>query len=1146
MKNRLFINRKFIRIFLLLFLGIGAGGPLSFAQKSIYHIGDVIQFRDGSTGVVCYVNPDNPQEGWVMDIVDVPADTHNLTARGKFALYDGAQLPFAAQLEQSQNCYDVAAWTPEGKANTKLLNDHWELSPLIREHYVADHYHNGWYIPDIQQLTQMFFLSVILKDSVEAYGGNVFLSSSSSVPEVEYWSSSAISNNKVQTLYFSSGQLPPIGDCPATSTKHFVRLVRDFKVDEAVAYWLEAPDVTSNSLTVTAPSANQHFMEMRDSVFHAMIVYGDSLFEALPTTVHMHPVYRYQTGDPREILIDSICAQTDKYTRNGFNINVSNPTAPTFKTYQLNLHTRELCDSIVKLKLRVDPKYEFHDTVAICETGLPFEWEGRTYYGTTVDSIHYKTEYGCHCDSVRWLHLYVAQKPNITINQEGSSCQNENFTLTASTEYAYNAFPDYEELFDGVTSNNGAELENDAGTKPIHLISSMTLFKDANYAKWLLNDRAILVGSSGIDANTGLRRYARITTKPLDLSEPFVLNLSLKGWGRTPTSPKLETPPTRVVVTVTAADGTVQRDSLTVPGYNSDVTGGTYQNYQIRFEGAGENAAITLQAIDETQYNPATDSLFEYADQRFYMQRFAINNVECDYKWFNLAETELATGPVVSFTTSHDTTLVVQATTLQGHVAPFAECVARDTVTVKVINPTVSLSASGNDVCEGSDLELNAVVSVTGVSQELLDGAQVTYQWTDSDGPVSTQQNPTISAASIDGPDEYVYTVSVEVNLSDGLCVVEREETVSVEVYPSPETPKLSIANNTSCEVDKNGTITLQNSPAGYSYALYQGDNLYIDFQSGTSFTGLAPGSYTVVVRNEDGCTSSIPATIMDGSNAVSNAVTATACDYYVWNNVTYTESDDYQQTFTNVLGCDSIVTLHLTINKSTHDVTVENACEEFSWHNELYDESGTYTYIYTNVDNCPSVDTLKLTIKHGTHTPYTVEECDSYPWHGQTYTQSDVYTYDYTNGEGCPSTDTLKLTIKKSTEGIDTQVECDSYKWIDGITYTTSTTTPTHVIPGGNSVSCDSTVTLHLTIKNSTHDVFPISECDSYVWHGTEYTASGTYEYDYTNAAGCPSTDTLKLTIKKSTEGIDTQVECDSYKWIDGITYTTSTTTPT
>ncbi|MBQ9586542.1 MAG: T9SS type A sorting domain-containing protein, partial [Bacteroidales bacterium] len=51
------------------------------------------------------------------------------------------------------------------------------------------------------------------------------------------------------------------------------------------------------------------------------------------------------------------------------------------------------------------------------------------------------------------------------------------------------------------------------------------------------------------------------------------------------------------------------------------------------------------------------------------------------------------------------------------------------------------------------------------------------------------------------------------------------------------------------------------------------------------------------------------------------------------------------------------------------------------------------------------------------------------------------------------------------------------------------------------------------------------MTACDSYTWHGTEYTAGGTPTYQTVNAAGCDSTVTLNLTINYSTTTHDTLV---------------------
>ena len=145
---------------------------------------------------------------------------------------------------------------------------------------------------------------------------------------------------------------------------------------------------------------------------------------------------------------------------------------------------------------------------------------------------------------------------------------------------------------------------------------------------------------------------------------------------------------------------------------------------------------------------------------------------------------------------------------------------------------------------------------------------------------------------------------------------------------------------------------------------------------------------------------------------------TATACGSYSWHGYeNLIESGDYMDTLVNVAGCDSIVTLHLTVNLGTHNVTDTTLCngESFTWHDSTYTESGTYTYDYLNETDCPSTDTLHLTVNHGTHnvTDTTLCNGESFTWHDSTYTESGTYTYDYLNETDCPSTDTLHLTVE-------------------------------------------------------------------------------------------------------------------------------------
>ena len=68
--------------------------------------------------------------------------------------------------------------------------------------------------------------------------------------------------------------------------------------------------------------------------------------------------------------------------------------------------------------------------------------------------------------------------------------------------------------------------------------------------------------------------------------------------------------------------------------------------------------------------------------------------------------------------------------------------------------------------------------------------------------------------------------------------------------------------------------------------------------------------------------------------------------------------------TLQTLAGCDSIVTLDLTINRSyLDDTTVLIACDSSEWNGVMYDSSGVYVDTLQSVAGCDSIVTLDLTI---------------------------------------------------------------------------------------------------------------------------------------------------------------------------------------
>lgn len=321
----------------------------------------------------------------------------------------------------------------------------------------------------------------------------------------------------------------------------------------------------------------------------------------------------------------------------------------------------------------------------------------------------------------------------------------------------------------------------------------------------------------------------------------------------------------------------------------------------------------------------------------------------------------------------------------------------------------------------------------------------------------------------------------------------------------------------------------------------------YIWPENGMTYTNT--GLYTTVIPNAIGCDSTITLDLTIGSSFNTTQIVS-ACDAYVWpaNGNTYTSSGLYTANFTTALGCDSIINLDLTINTSSTAIVNLSTCDLYTWplNGNSYASSGIYFATIPNAAGCDSVVTLNLTITNSSNTLETVTTCNTYTWptNGQTYTVSGSYQAILTNAVGCDSLVTLDLTIGYSQTSSEVVTACDSYTWpVNGLTYTTS---GTYSINGFTSLGCDSSYTLDLTIGTSTTGSQTIVACDSYTWplNGMVYNASGVYEDTILNVNGCDSIVTLNLTINNSSSSSETITACNSYTWpVNGQTYSSSGT---
>lgn len=213
------------------------------------------------------------------------------------------------------------------------------------------------------------------------------------------------------------------------------------------------------------------------------------------------------------------------------------------------------------------------------------------------------------------------------------------------------------------------------------------------------------------------------------------------------------------------------------------------------------------------------------------------------------------------------------------------------------------------------------------------------------------------------GPGEYNIVVTDDAGNSDGFTAT-IDEWPGISIYPTP--------TNETCSGSCDGSIFFEDATGwgsgGYSI---DGGSTY---QFSQNFENLCPGSYHAFTKvpnstNSGYCDIDLGwFTVSSGSGSPNTGTDIqSTCDSYTWiDGNTYTSSNNTAtHTLTNAAGCDSVVTLDLTITYSTSGTDVQSACNSYTWidGNTYTASNNTATYTLTNEAGCDSVVTLDLTI---------------------------------------------------------------------------------------------------------------------------------------------------------------------------------------
>ena len=235
-----------------------------------------------------------------------------------------------------------------------------------------------------------------------------------------------------------------------------------------------------------------------------------------------------------------------------------------------------------------------------------------------------------------------------------------------------------------------------------------------------------------------------------------------------------------------------------------------------------------------------------------------------------------------------------------------------------------------------------------------------------------------------------------------------------------------------------------------------------------------------------------------------------------------YTASGIFVDTLTSLAtGCDSIVTLDLTVHPIPVTTLVEEICdgELYEVGNSDYTTSGVYQDVLASVvTGCDSIVNLDLTVHPIPVTGLVEEICDgeTYPVGTSVYTESGVYQDVLASVvTGCDSIVNLNLTVHPiPVTGLVEEI-CDGETYTVGPSAYTASGVYQDVLTSAVT-GCDSIVNLDLTVNQVYNvELFQnICTDGSFEVGGTSFAEEGVYTQTLTSREGCDSVVTLNLFV--------------------------------
>ncbi len=184
-------------------------------------------------------------------------------------------------------------------------------------------------------------------------------------------------------------------------------------------------------------------------------------------------------------------------------------------------------------------------------------------------------------------------------------------------------------------------------------------------------------------------------------------------------------------------------------------------------------------------------------------------------------------------------------------------------------------------------------------------------------------------------------------------------------------------------------------------------------------------GVYTQILTASNGFDSIV--TLSLNVNPIFNTeLSATICQGQVYNENGFnvSEAGVYTQTLTSVNGCDSIITLTLNILPSYNTNLTATICQGQTYAENGFNvsEAGVYTQTLTSANGCDSIVTLTVSVNPTFDTTInaTINPGETYAEFGFNESEAGTYVQNLQTVNGCDSTITLILDVNSSLMDVE------------------------------------------------------------------------------------------------------------------------------